>query len=34
MVTDMNDNPDTFYKVTNKKINEYFDINFLISDST
>ena len=34
MVTDMNDNSEKFYKVSNKNINEYFDIDFLISDST
>ena len=34
MVTDMNDNSETFYNVNNKNINEYFDISFLISDST
>ena len=30
----MNDNSETFYSVNNKKIGEYFDIKFLISDST
>lgn len=32
--TTLNDDSESFYNVSNKKVDEFFNINFLISDST